>query len=304
MTVPREVAPVLVLGAGLMGAVLWSGIIGGRPAAAPPYILSQGLLMLIGFTLAARGAPRWSYSWLAFGIVATSGLLGSLVASDGDPSAAIAIVAVATGPVLAVVLSTTISVRSWGDAFTFLGLFLAGLVVTWLIVGPPGGSEGAATEGTIGQAVALLFVLTILGVVIGMAVLAWNRKVPEVALVLLASVLIVSAIGFEVMIPDTTDRDVDRPSFASFFSLYLFLAMATFAAGSVRRVFAGKGMIGPSAVPRGSSNVASGKGEGESDPDESRSEATQDGGRKRRTRRSRAGSRDSAAQSPRRRRRS
>ncbi len=233
----------LVLGAGLVGAVLWSGVIGARASAAPPYLLSQGLLMLIGFTLATRGAPRWSYPWLAFGVVATSALLSSLIASDVDPTPAIVIVAVATGPVLAVLLATVISVRSWSDAYAFLALFLAGVVVSWLTVGPPG-SPGAAAEGAAGQMVALLLALAILSVVLGMAVLAWNRGVTEVALALLVSVLLVSAISFDVMIPEVEDAEIAPPNFASFLSLYLFLAMATFAAGSIRRVFAGKGMIG------------------------------------------------------------
>ena len=127
--IERALDTLFVLGAGLVGAVLWSGIIGGRASAAPPYLLSQSLLMLIGFTLATRGAPRWSYPWLAFGVVATSALLSSLIASDADPTPAIVIVAVATGPVLAVLLSTVISVRSWGDAYAFLALFLAGIGV-------------------------------------------------------------------------------------------------------------------------------------------------------------------------------
>ena len=274
----REVAPVLVLGAGLVGAVLWSGIIGGRASAAPPYLLSQGLLMLIGFTLATRGAPRWSYPWLAFGVVATSALLSSLIASDADPTPAIVIVAIATGPVLAVLLATVISVRSWGDAYAFLALFLAGIVVSWLTVGPPG-SLGAAAEGAAGQMVALLLALAILGVVLGMAVLAWNRGVTEVALALLGSVLLVSAIGFDVMIPQAEDTEIAPPNFASFLSLYLFLAMATFAAGSIRRVFAGKGMIGPAPALGGSEKPWTDQGEpdGSTDDDSASNGVAEDG---------------------------
>jgi hypothetical protein len=274
----REVAPVLVLGAGLVGAVLWSGIIGGRASAAPPYLLSQGLLMLIGFTLATRGAPRWSYPWLAFGVVATSALLSSLIASDADPTPGIVIVAVATGPVLAVLLATVISVRSWGDAYAFLALFLAGIVVSWLTVGPPG-SLGAAAEGTLVEMAALLLALIILSVVLGMAVLAWNRGVTEVALVLLGSVLLVTAISFDVMIPEVEGADFAPPNFVSFLSLYLFLAMATFAAGSIRRVFAGKGMIGPAPLITAPEKKADEADEDEDDgPAEDEVSATDDGG--------------------------
>ncbi len=297
----REVAPVLVLGAGLVGAVLWSGIIGGRASAAPPYLLSQGLLMLIGFTLATRGAPRWSYPWLAFGVVATSALLSSLIASDTDPTPAIVIVAVATGPVLAVLLATVISVRSWADAYAFLALFLAGIVVSWLTVGPPG-SLGAAAEGAAGQMVALLLALLILGVVLGMAVSAWNRGVTEVALVLLGSVLLVSAIGFDVMIPQVEGVEIEPPNFASFISLYLFLAMATFAAGAIRRVFAGKGMIGP--APLVSAPEKDADDEDEDDrPAEDDVSVIDDGGDGDAPRRRRRRQRGSGSESARRRRR-
>ncbi len=248
-TVPREVAPVIVLGVGLVGAVLWSGVTEGRAAVSPPYLIAQGLLMTVGFALATRGAPRWSYPWLAFGVAGTGALLGAFVALDAEPSAAVAFVAVAAGPVLAVLLSTVISARSWGDAYAFLGMFLAGLVVSWLMVGPPGATIATVEAGT-GQTVALLVVLPVLGAVMAMAVLAWNRGVTEIALVLLGSVLIVSAAGFEVMIPDVPDSETEPPNFASFVSLYLFLGMATFAVGSVRRVFAGKGIVSAAPAPR------------------------------------------------------
>ena len=238
-----------MLGAGLVGAVLWSGTIGGRASVSPPYLISQGLLMMVGFALATRGAPRWSYPWLAFGVAGTSALLGALVAVDEEPSASVAIVAVVGGPVVAVLLSTVISARSWGDAYAFLGMFLAGIVVSWLIVGPPGAS-GATVEAGLGQTVALLVVLPVLGVVTAMAVMAWNRGVTEIALALLGSVLVVSAAGFEVMIPDPAEGGAKPPNFASFFSLYLFLGMATFAVGAVRRVFAGKGIVSAAPAPR------------------------------------------------------
>ena len=302
MSVPREIAPVLILGAGLMGAVLWSGIVGGRPALAPPYLVSQGLLMLAGFTMVRSGAPRWSYPWLAFGVVATNALLAALVASGDDPSALTAIVAVATGPVLAVLLATVISVRSWGDAYTFLGLFLAGIVVSWLMVGPPG-SPGAATEGALGQMLALLVVLPVLGTVISMAVLAWNRRVTEIALLLLGSVLMVSAVGFDVMIPDATDPESDPPNFASFLSLYLFLAMATFAAGSIRRVFAGKGMVSQTPVSGAPSPAADASEDRESAPGEPATEAGENDRARIRRRRRRTAEQGPMAQGARRRRR-
>ena len=251
----REVAPVIVLGAGLIGAVLWSGTIGGRASLSPPYLVSQGLLTMVGFALATRGAPRWSYPWLAFGVAGTGALLAALVAADEDPSRFVALVALAAGPVVAVLLSTVISARSWGDAYAFLGVFLAGTVISWLIVGPPG-AAGATSEAGVGQTAALLAVLPVLGIVTAMAVMAWNRGVTEIALVLLGSVLVVSAVGFDVMVPGAAEGEDAPPNFASFLSLYLFLGMATFAVGAVRRVFAGKGIVSAAPAPRDAAEAA------------------------------------------------
>ena len=84
----REIAPVLMLGVGITGGVLWSLATGWALTSAPPYLLVQSLLLLLAFYLATRGAPRWSYPWLAFGIVAVQALLRALIpASDADITA-------------------------------------------------------------------------------------------------------------------------------------------------------------------------------------------------------------------------
>ena len=245
-SVVREVAPLIVLALGILGGLIWSGVGGGNFATAPPYVLFQTLLMVIGFTLAARGAPRWSYPWLAFGIVGTNALLGVLISSDDEPSIGMFAIGLVFGPALGALLASLIAARSWGDAIAFLSLVLVGVNLSLLAAGVPGAASAGDAAPLIGGPL-LVILLTMLGVPAGSAILAWNRGFTGLALLLLMSVLIASTLVFAFAIDRSPNQGLQDTSIAnvltSFLSGYLMIGLFTFGVGSIRRNFAGRGIV-------------------------------------------------------------
>ena len=235
----REIAPVLALGVGITGGVLWSLATGWALTSAPPYLLVQSLLLLLAFYLATRGAPRWSYPWLAFGIVAVQALLRALIpASDADiTSSAVGAVALG-GPILAVLIASTIAVRSWGDASFFIGLYLTGFI-TGLPVVLLQPEDGAV----LGIEFARIVLLVVQMGLASAAILVWNRRATIVALGLIAALLIISALAASVLAPlSDTNAPADLSAFG-FLRLIALMTLLTFGIGSLRRVFAGYGFL-------------------------------------------------------------
>ena len=235
-----------MLALGIVGGLIWSGGVGGSFASAPPYVLAQTLLMVVGFTLAARGAPRWSYPWLAFGIVGTNALLGVLIASDDAPSIGMLAIGLLFGPAVGALLASLIAARSWGDAIAFLLLVLVGTNLSLLAAGVPGAGTTGEAAPLIGGPL-LVVLLTMLIVPTASAILACNRGLTGLALLLLMSVLMASALVFAFAIDRSPDQGLQDTSITnvltSLLSGYLMIGLFTFGVGSIRRNFAGRGIV-------------------------------------------------------------
>lgn len=245
-SVLRQVGPTLILGAGIVGGTAWSLASGTQMTGTPPFLAAQGALMLAAALVAARGVPRWSYPWLAFGIGGAHYLLRFflLPASlpEGEtPSVALIAITTVAGLVLSMLLAALIAGRRWGDAAVFMALFL---VATGF--GLPSLRQPA--EGAIPSVEALrLVVLACQTVLVAAAIIAWNRRSIPPALGLLTSFLVLTPLVLGLLLPlSQTELPADYSLLwllVDFGRLYLVVAIFTFAAGAVRRVLTGQGIL-------------------------------------------------------------
>lgn len=235
----REIAPVIIMGIAILGGIVWSLLIRPPLTSSPPYILPQVVVILLAFLLATRGAPRWSYPWIAFGIVGTQAVLLSLIPDSSRDVTSSPVIAVALGgPIIAALLASTIAVRNWGDAAIFVGLYLIGSNLGLpIVLRQP--ADGALLSIEIARVVLLAGQMGL----VGAAILAWNRQATGIALGLLATALVLSAAAAGLLVPGSNPQAPADFSFLDFARLVLLIALVTFAVGSMRRVFAGHGFL-------------------------------------------------------------
>ncbi|MBI4236713.1 MAG: hypothetical protein HY688_05100 [Chloroflexi bacterium] len=242
----RQAGPVLVLGAGVAGGVGWVAVAGHSLATAPPFLVAQGVLATAALMVAARGAPRWGYPWLAFGIGGAHLLLQRLAvpetgAEGSLPSAGVLALVLASGYVVAVALAALIAGRSWGDAVAFMLFYLVGTSIGLPALRPPPGDLHLAIE------LVRLALLVVQVTVMIAALVAWNRRTGGLVLALLGSLLTLWPLALALLLPRSGVALPEDYSVSGFLisagALYLFLGMVTFAAGAVRRVFGGKGIL-------------------------------------------------------------
>jgi hypothetical protein len=248
--------PVLLVAAGVAAGVAWSLATGQAFARSIPYLSAQGLVVFFAFMLATRGAPRWSYPWLAFGIAATQLLLYALAPRDDLDDPTIALALALSGPTIAVLLAAVIAARSWADSFVFLGLYLAGFNLG-LPVALPQPASGPLVE----IETARLALTAAQAILIGLAIVVWDRDALPAALGFIALTLAVSFVAAGLLAPRS---GADLPEGVSFWSvldgsvrLVILLALATFGVGAIRRAVAGMGFLSPSFAPRGPEEASS-----------------------------------------------
>lgn len=235
----REAAPVILMGLAILGGVVWSFLVRPPLTSSPPYLLFQIIVVLLAFLLATRGAPRWSYPWIAFGIVGTQAVLLALIPESSRNVTSSPVIAVALGgPIIAALLASTIAVRNWGDAAIFIGLYLIGSNLGLpIVLRQP--ADGALLSIEIARFVLLVGQMGLTSA----AILAWNRQATGIGLALLTAALVVSAVAAGLLVPGSNPEAPADFSFLDLVRLVVVMALVAFGVGSMRRVFAGHGFL-------------------------------------------------------------
>jgi len=238
----RELAPILILFAGISIGAIWSIVTKGDLTTSPPYIISNVFLFLIAFLFGTRGAPRWSYAWIAIGIVATQSLLVVTLPNDLNNTNSNATIALAIfGPLLTAIISGTIAKNQWTDAFIFVLLYVMGTTMGLTIV------LRQMEEGfSISLELIRIIILIVQTIVMSAAILSWNRNVPFLSLALLGAGILVSSVTAQFLVNIIDSSMPNDFSFIDLLRLTLLISLITFAIGSVRRIFSGKGFVAAS----------------------------------------------------------
>lgn len=238
----RELAPVLILFVGVVLGSIWSIVTSSDLMSSPPYIFANVALFAVAFFLGTRGAPRWSYTWIALGIVATQALLVATLPKDLSDSNSNATVALAIfGPLLTAIISGAIAKNQWSDAFIFVLLYVMGTTMGLPIV-----LRQVELAFSIPLEIIRILILIIQTIVVSAAILSWNRNVPFLALALIGAGILASSVTAQFLI-DIVDSTMPTDfSFIDLLRLTLLISLITFAIGSVRRIFSGKGFIAAS----------------------------------------------------------
>ncbi len=237
----RELAPILILFAGISIGAIWSIVTKSDLTTSPPYIISNVFLFLIAFLFGTRGAPRWSYAWIAIGIVATQALLVVTLPTDLSTNSNATIALAIFGPLLTAIISGTIAKNQWTDAFIFVLLYVMGTTMGLTIV------LRQIEEGfSIPLELIRILILVIQTIVISAAILSWNRNVPFLSLALLGAGILVSSVTAQFLLSVIDSSMPNDFSFIDLLRLTLLISLITFAIGSVRRIFSGKGFVAAS----------------------------------------------------------
>ena len=237
----RELAPILILFAGISIGAIWSIVTKSDLTTSPPYIISNVFLFLIAFLFGTRGAPRWSYAWIAIGIVATQALLVVTLPTDLSTNSNATIALAIFGPLLTAIISGTIAKNQWTDAFIFVLLYVMGTTMGLTIV------LRQIEEGfSIPLELIRILILVIQTFVMSAAILSWNRNVPFLSLALLGAGILVSSVTAQFLLSVIDSSMPNDFSFIDLLRLTLLISLITFAIGSVRRIFSGKGFVAAS----------------------------------------------------------
>ncbi len=237
----RELAPILILFAGISIGAIWSIVTKSDLTTSPPYIISNVFLFLIAFLFGTRGAPRWSYAWIAIGIVATQALLVVTLPTDLSTNSNATIALAIFGPLLTAIISGTIAKNQWTDAFIFVLLYVMGTTMGLTIV------LRQIEEGfSIPLELIRILILVIQTIVMSAAILSWNRNVPFLSLALLGAGILVSSVTAQFLLSVIDSSMPNDFSFIDLLRLTLLISLITFAIGSVRRIFSGKGFVAAS----------------------------------------------------------
>ena len=238
----RELAPILILFAGISIGAILSIVTKGDLTTSPPYIISNVVLFLIAFLFGTRGAPRWSYTWIAIGIVATQSLLVITLPNDLRNTNSNATIALAIfGPLLTAVISGAIAKNQWTDAFIFVLLYVMGTTMGLTIV-----LRQIEGDFSIPLELVRIIILLIQTLVMSAAILSWNRNVPFLSLALLGAGILVSSVTAQFLVSIIDSSMPNDFSFIDLLRLTLLISLITFAIGSVRRIFSGKGFVAAS----------------------------------------------------------
>tara|TARA_B100001750_G_C15508064_1_gene601731 strand:+ start:623 stop:1387 length:765 start_codon:yes stop_codon:yes gene_type:complete len=198
-------------------------------------------LFLIAFLFGTRGAPRWSYAWIAIGIVATQALLVVTLPTDLSTNSNATIALAIFGPLLTAIISGTIAKNQWTDAFIFVLLYVMGTTMGLTIV------LRQIEEGfSIPLELIRILILVIQTIVMSAAILSWNRNVPFLSLALLGAGILVSSVTAQFLLSVIDSSMPNDFSFIDLLRLTLLISLITFAIGSVRRIFSGKGFVAAS----------------------------------------------------------
>jgi len=238
----RELAPILILFAGISIGAIWSIVTKSDLTTSPPYIISNVVLFLIAFLFGTRGAPRWSYTWIAIGIVATQSLLVVTLPNDLSNTNSNATLALAIfGPLLTAIISGAIAKNQWTDAFIFVLLYVMGTTMGLTIV-------LRQIEGDFSIPLELIRIIILITqtIVMSAAILSWNRNVPFLSLALLGAGILVSSVTAQFLVSIIDSSMPNDFSFIDLLRLTLLISLITFAIGSVRRIFSGKGFVAAS----------------------------------------------------------
>ena len=237
-SITRELAPILILFIGVVLGSIWSIATSSDLTSSPPYIIANVFLFLVAFFLATRGAPRWSYTWIALGIVATQALLVATLPKDLSEGNSNATVALAIfGPLLTAIISGAIAKNQWSDAFIFVLLYIMGTTMGLPIV-----LRQVEQAFSIPLEIIRILILIVQTIVTSAAILSWNRNVPFLALALIGAGILSSSVTAQFLIEAIDSTMPTDFSFIDLLRLTLLISLVTFAIGSVRRIFQERGL--------------------------------------------------------------
>jgi hypothetical protein len=91
-----------------------------------------------------------------------------------------------------------------------------------------------------------ILILIVQTIVTSAAILSWNRNVPFLALALIGAGILASSVTAQFLIAAIDSTMPTDFSFIDLLRLTLLISLVTFAIGSVRRIFSGKGFIAAS----------------------------------------------------------
>jgi hypothetical protein len=237
----RELAPLILLSVGLILGSIWSVIFSSPLKSSPPYLISCGILFSVAFFLGTRGVPRWSYSWIAIGIVATQALLSATLPTESmaisNPSSAMLAVAFG-GPLLTVMIASSIAKNEWSNAFIFIFLYSMGSNI-----GLPVVLQQESLNISTNIELIRILLIVFQTIITGAAILAWNRNVRMLSLAFLIAGVLISGITAQLVVQALSSNIPHDFSFIDLLRLITLILLLTFAIGTVRRIFSGKGFI-------------------------------------------------------------